>query len=148
MLQRPGDMAARGRMLLGASLAGSAIENSMLGAVHAAANPLTAKFNIVHGQAVGMLLPAVVRLNAADPAVAVLYQDLARGAGLSTVDDLVVFLRQTLKQAGIPESLTGSGVQEADVQGLAEDANRQWTARFNPVPVDVATFSDLYRSIL
>ena len=43
------DPEARGNMLLGAHLAGAAIENSMLGAAHATANPLSAHFNMVHG---------------------------------------------------------------------------------------------------
>jgi alcohol dehydrogenase len=51
-----GDLEARGRMLLGAAFAGWP-ENSMLGATHAAANPLTAHFDVVHGMAVGMMLP-------------------------------------------------------------------------------------------
>src|SRR5205809_2548601 len=59
----PQDLEARGRMQLGAAFAGLAIENSMLGAAHSAANPLTAHFGIVHGQAVGMMLPHVVRVN-------------------------------------------------------------------------------------
>ena len=54
---------ARSGMQLGASFAGLAIENSMLGAAHALANPLTAKFSIAHGQAVGMMLPHVIRFN-------------------------------------------------------------------------------------
>ena len=37
---------------MGAALAGAAIENSMLGAAHAASNPLTARYNITHGVAV------------------------------------------------------------------------------------------------
>ena len=57
-------------MLLGAALAGMAIENSMLGAAHAAANPLTAHFSMVHGQAVGLMLPHVLRFNGRDPAAA------------------------------------------------------------------------------
>ena len=40
-----------------------AIETSMLGAAHATANPLTARYHITHGQAVGLMLPAVIRLN-------------------------------------------------------------------------------------
>src|SRR3989449_89214 len=40
ILTEPNNLVARGRMLLGAALAGLAIENSMLGAAHAAANPL------------------------------------------------------------------------------------------------------------
>src|SRR5438094_83673 len=64
VVTHPKDLEARGQMLLGAALAGMAIENSMLGAAHAAANPLTAHFGIVHGQAVGLMLPHVIRFNA------------------------------------------------------------------------------------
>jgi len=54
---------ARAKMLLGAHLAGCAIENSMLGAAHATANPLTSEFNLTHGLAVGLMLPHVIRFN-------------------------------------------------------------------------------------
>ena len=64
-LRDPGDSKAREQMLLGAHLAGAAIENSMLGAAHALANGLTAVCGTVHGVAVGMMLPHVVRFNAA-----------------------------------------------------------------------------------
>ena len=59
----PDDLEARGQMQLGACLAGSAIENSMLGAAHALANPLTATYGIAHGEAVALMLPHVVRFN-------------------------------------------------------------------------------------
>ena len=78
----PRTFRARGDVLLGAALAGLAIENSMLGAAHAAANPLTARFGVIHGQAVGLMLPAVVRFNAQDPEVREIYQQLALQAGL------------------------------------------------------------------
>ena len=60
------DAPAREKMLLGAHVAGAAIENSMLGAAHALANPLTALAGVVHGPAVGMMLPHVVRFNSSD----------------------------------------------------------------------------------
>ena len=78
VLQDPANIDARGRMLLGASMAGLAIENSMLGAAHAAANPLTATHGLVHGLAVGMMLPAVVRFNAVDESSSATYSDLAK----------------------------------------------------------------------
>src|SRR5262249_24363197 len=53
VLARPGDVEARGAMQVGAFLAGTAIENSMLGATHACANPLTAHYGITHGVAIG-----------------------------------------------------------------------------------------------
>src|SRR5438067_3402887 len=63
VLSDPQNLSARGRMLLGAAFAGMAIETSMLGAAHAAANPLTAHCGLVHGKAVGLMLPAVIRFN-------------------------------------------------------------------------------------
>src|SRR5207302_8749078 len=77
VLRSPSGLEARGRMLLGAALSGLAIENSMLGAAHAAANPLTAHYGIVHGQAVGMMLPWVVRFNDNEAAAKRTYGELA-----------------------------------------------------------------------
>ncbi len=54
VLEDPTDLEARGDMQLGACFAGLAIENSMLGAAHGLANPLTTHYGIVHGQAVGL----------------------------------------------------------------------------------------------
>src|SRR5690606_727045 len=42
VLDEPDNLAARAEMQLGAHFAGMAIENSMLGACHSCANPLTA----------------------------------------------------------------------------------------------------------
>src|SRR5688500_8767491 len=58
VLNQPDNLEARGAMQLGAYYAGVAIENSMLGATHACANPLTARFGTAHGAAIAMLLPA------------------------------------------------------------------------------------------
>src|SRR6185369_10149156 len=63
VLAQPDDLAARGAMQLGAFYAGVAIENSMLGATHACANPLTARYGTAHGEAIAMLLQSVVRWN-------------------------------------------------------------------------------------
>src|SRR5581483_3516526 len=80
VLRQPADLEARGAMQVGAHFAGVAIENSMLGACHALANPLTAHYGLTHGVAIGVLLPHVIRFNAA--AVGALYADLAHEVGL------------------------------------------------------------------
>src|SRR5262245_7288009 len=84
VLRHPSDLAARGSMQLGANLAGLAIENAMLGAAHALANPLTAHYGLTHGIAVGILLPHIIRFNAT--AVGALYGDLAHDVGLMNGD--------------------------------------------------------------
>ena len=64
VLLHPADIEARSAMQLGAHFAGMAIEQSMLGAAHACANPLTARYNLTHGLTLAILLPHVVRWNA------------------------------------------------------------------------------------
>ena len=148
VMKVPSDVEARSGMQLGAAFAGMAIENSMLGAAHAAANPLTAHFNIVHGQAVGMMLPSVVALNAKDKNARKIYTDLALLAGIGDdVDSLITALRKHLQLAGFPKSLSACAVKATKIPALAEEASRQWTAGFNPVPVTQADFVKLYESV-
>jgi alcohol dehydrogenase len=154
VIESPLDLEARGRMLLGAALAGTAIENSMLGAAHSAANPLTAHFGIAHGQAVGMMLPHVVRLNAEDPSARRAYAELASAPEIACVSDgeaeattaLVRRLEELLNLAGMPSSLAECGVKREAVPTLAEEAARQWTAVFNPRKVGVEDFVRLYHA--
>jgi alcohol dehydrogenase len=142
VLADPGDIEARGRMLLGAAIAGSAIEQSMLGAAHACANPLTAQFDIVHGQAVGMMLPHVVRYNGENPAVAELYQPLGG------VDGLIDRLNSLLTLAALPRTLGELNIPADAIAALAADAATQWTGTFNPRPVGEPDFIHLYESAL
>ena len=154
VMQAPGDLNARAQMQLGAACAGAAIEHSMLGAAHAAANPLTAHFGIVHGRAVGMLLPAVVKFNAEDAATREIYAQLAVVAGIAegsesptiAVAALVARLKELADFAMPPGELSKCGVTQDALPRLAEDAARQWTAAFNPRRVTAADFLRLYET--
>ena len=140
---RNGDeLESRAGMLLGAALAGLAVENSMLGAAHAAANPLTAHFRIVHGQAVGIMLPWVVRFNAENSETARLYEAL-HGGGTGRLFSRLDWL---LNLAGMPRSLGECPVNPAAIPGLAAEAAKQWTAAFNPRPLAEADFARLYQA--
>ncbi len=142
VLKRPEDVDARAGMLLGAALAGLAIENSMLGAAHAAANPLSAHFKLVHGQAIGLMLPHVLRFNGRNPAAARLYASLDS----SNADQLAGQLESWLDLAGLPRSLSQCGVTQSSIPVLAREAARQWTASFNPRPVAAADFARLFEA--
>lgn len=156
VLTVPEDLEARAQMLLASSLAGLAIENSMLGAAHACANPLTARFDVVHGEAVGVMLPHVVRFNAADPVARRAYAELASAPEIACVSDglepaveaLVAEIERLLNQAGIARSLEELGVTAQVIPELAAAAARQWTARFNPRPLSEADFAALYAAAL
>jgi alcohol dehydrogenase len=150
VLGSPGDLGARGRMLLGASLAGAAIEGSMLGATHSAANPLTARHGIVHGHAIGILLPHVVRFNAALAGGD--YAELLRLAGRRPEPEpgeaLAGLLDEVLAASGLPRRLSECGVEETGLEALATEAAAQWTAQFNPRPVTGDDFLEIYRCAL
>lgn len=147
--QQPENLEARSAMQLGAYWAGSAIENSMLGATHSLANPLTARFNVTHGVAIGVMLPHVIRFNAVD--VGSLYGELASAVELCAADDpgaaerLATHVRGLTEQAGLPMSLSECDVDDGLVSTMAEEAAQQWTAQFNPRDVDVDSLEQLYR---
>jgi alcohol dehydrogenase len=156
VLTAPDNLDARGRMLLGAAYAGTAIENSMLGAAHSTANPLSAHFGVIHGHAVAMMLPHVVRFNAEQPAARQSYAELAVYAGIArpdapeedALDALISRLEEILFIAGLPSSLHDCGVTEEIVPQLAAEAATQWTAQFNPRDVSQFDFETLYRAAL
>jgi len=146
VLSNPTDVEARGSMQLGAYYAGMAIENSMLGATHACANPLTAHFDTTHGVAIALLLPSVVRWNAtvAGP----LYAELLKTSGISYDGDAGEALSRRLERlaaaGGLAGSLSEAGVGRNNLQMLAEEAASQWTGRFNPRPFDAAGALEVY----
>jgi alcohol dehydrogenase len=154
VLENPGDLDARGRMLLGAALAGTAIENSMLGAAHSAANPLTAHFDIMHGQAVGVMLPHVIRYNAENEMARRAYAELASAPELACVSDgldeaveaLIREMESLLELAKMPTSLGDCGVQRKHLPMLGAEAAKQWTAHFNPRPITEKDFVALYEA--
>jgi alcohol dehydrogenase len=135
------DADARQRMLLGAHLAGAAIENSMLGAAHALANPLTAHHGVVHGLAVGMMLPHVIRFNceAGDRP----YGDLS-----DDFNALAHRVEAMLAAARLPRTLADVNVAETDLPPLVKMAATQWTATFNPRKVGEAELMAIYRMAL
>ncbi len=138
VLADPRDLEARARMQLGAAFAGTAIENSMLGIAHSCANPLTAHYGTVHGQAVGTMLPHAIACNRADAAAAAIYGSLGGGV------DLVARVREHLRACEMDLSLRELGVEKSMIPQLAEEAAAQWTARFNPVAVDAALLERVY----
>jgi len=150
VLRQPGDLEARGDMQLGACLAGLAIENSMLGATHALANPLTAEYGIAHGQAIGLMLPHVLRFNGhvMGDQYAQLLEAVVGIPGLpppsSGVAGLADFVGGLVNAANLPIRLRDCHVAQERLPKLAEFAAKQWTGTFNPRPVGPIELLALY----
>ncbi len=150
VLKDSGDGEARAAMQLGAHFAGVAIENSMLGAAHACANPLTAHYGLTHGIAVGVMLPHVIRFNRG--VAGLLYADLAHDVGLINGDPsaaaevLASRLLAFMERAKLPKTLSACGVSREILPLLAEEAAEQWTGKFNPRPVGEKELLALFES--
>lgn len=147
VLVEPDNIEARGAMQLGAYYAGVAIENSMLGATHACANPLTAHYDTTHGVAIALLLPVVVRWN--DEIVGDRYDELLQFSHQhsrthATASSLARRLEQLAQAGEFPTKLSAVGVLKSDFEMLAEEAATQWTGRFNPRAFDRAGALEVY----
>ena len=142
----PDDRAARAAMTLGAHFAGMAIEQSMLGAAHACANPLTARFDVPHGLALAMLLPHVVRWNA--PSARERYAELLcqRRRGATPCRNAGGRLEELTSAGGLRSTLTDAGVTADSIPELAALAAQQWTGTFNPRPFDASGAEAIYRA--
>ena len=145
VIESPDNLGSRADMLWGAHFAGAAIENSMLGAAHACANPLTIKFGITHGIAVSLMLPHVIRFNG--DKVENLYSELLEAAGLpheTPAEQLGGRVTYLINNAKLPTLLRECQVEKASLPGLAHLATQQWTGKFNPRSLSEADFLSLY----
>jgi alcohol dehydrogenase len=136
VLRAPRDLDARGAMLVGSHLAGAAIEQSMLGATHACANPLTARYGTTHGVGIALLLRHVVRWNSTSE------ETRARYAALAA--DLPARLERLAHIGQFPAGLAAAGVSEDDLDMLSREAAAQWTGTFNPRPFDEQGAREIY----
>ena len=150
VLDNPADLDARSGMQLGSCFAGLAIENSMLGAAHALANPLTAAYGIVHGQAVGMMLPHVIRFNGAkfpdwyDELLEGDIADESDGSASESVERLADFVASLVAKSKLSMRLEDCGVEKQRLPELAAAASQQWTGNFNPRDVGQTELLALY----
>lgn len=149
VLTHPQDLEARGAMQLGAFYAGVAIENSMLGATHACANPLTAHYGTAHGAAIAMLLPSVVRWN--EPVAGPRYESFLKVAhsgdnrhGVGAAEVLARRLEELAAAGGLGNKLRATGISKDDLSMLAAEAADQWTGTFNPRPFDRSGAMEVY----
>ena len=171
VLEAPQDLNARSGMSLGACFAGLAIENSMLGATHALANPLTATYGIAHGQAIGLMLPHVIRFNgevadawyrellelapaslrsasfkSANLTSASLRADIGTKGAPRASDGLAEVVAELAARAELPARLSECGVERERLPELAKAAASQWTGGFNPRKVGESELLALYQA--
>lgn len=122
---------ARQAMLLGACMAGQAFANSPVAAVHALAYPLGGHYHIPHGLSNSLVLPYVMRFNAAEAKT--LYAELApvimgkhvEGDAATVTEALIAYIEALIVDLGLPNRLSAMDIPETDLPMLASDAMKQ-----------------------
>lgn len=154
-LAAPGDLAARGALLAAAHLAGRALVTARVGVAHALGHPLTARHGVPHGLVNGILLPHVVRWNAAAPGARARYAALAAALGWAPAGAdadaasraLADRLAALHAAAGLPSTLAACGVPAAAAEACAPVALADVVMRYNPRrPTGPGELADLYRA--
>jgi alcohol dehydrogenase class IV len=140
------DKEARQQVALGSLMAGIALNNARVGAVHALAHPVGMRYHLAHGLVCAVLLPQIMEFNLT--AVAEKYARVAKelhlankdASSLDAAERLVHFVRMLQKRLQIPAKLGDVGLQEEDIPGLAESALPSGSLAANP---RTAVYSDL-----
>jgi len=124
----------------------------MLGATHACANPLTARYGTAHGAAIAMLLPPVVRWNERfafnDYSWLLSWSSVAgQSNGVTATEALARRLEELAKIGGLNSSLRAAGINQSELPELASEAAEQWTGTFNPRPFDQQGAIEIYQCV-
>lgn len=111
-----GDDKARRDMHIGQNLAGMAFSNAILGIVHSMAHKTGKIFNVPHGLANAIYLPAAIQFNAKTAGTA--YADMAKRLGLAgnteaeLVESLVNLVKEFRVKMNMETSLKEFGISE------------------------------------
>jgi lactaldehyde reductase len=144
----------REEMALGQYVAGMGFSNVGLGLVHSMAHPLSAFYDTPHGVACSILLPTVMRYNAAFTGEK--YREIARAMGVKDVDKMsqdeyrkaACDAVQNLSIAvGIPANLKGI-VKEKDLSFLADSALADACCPGNPRKPTKKEVIAIYKSLM
>jgi alcohol dehydrogenase class IV len=128
---RGNDAEARADMMLGAMLAGQAFANSPVAAVHALAYPIGGRFHVPHGLSNALVLPHVLRFNAAVAGstyaeiAALPFPELAAVPETERAMAFADSLAELCRRCGVPARLRDVGIPREALPAMAADAMRQ-----------------------
>jgi maleylacetate reductase len=136
VVDEPGDLTARTRMLEGAVLGGRCLQNASMGVHHGLAQLVGGRTGIPHGLANAVLLAHAMRFNqsAIGPAA------YRIGLALGDPDDPAGAIDRLRERIGLPATLSECGVTDDDIDAVARlsQANRNVEANARPVSEDDA----------
>jgi len=150
-VNNPENKKSRESMLLGSMLAGMAFANAPCAAVHALAYPIGAKFHVPHGLSNSLVLPEVLKFNSKK--VSNLYCEIASDClpnlegKKNDIDNFIAGIEQLIIDLKIPRKLKDVGINQKDIQMLADNALKQQRLLINnPREVNLEDVISIYEA--
>lgn len=150
-----GEDQARKDMHIAQNLAGMAFSNAILGIVHSMAHKTGKIFDIPHGLANAIYLPAAIQFNSKTAKAA--YADIAKRLGLAgntedeLVNSLVNVVKQFRKDMGMANSLKEFGLSEEvfnkNLQSISETTLADPCTGTNPRQISVEEMKELFKAV-
>ena len=142
-VEAPGDLAARGDMMM-ASMMGAIAFQKGLGLVHSCAHALSTVADLHHGLANGVMIDRALRFNLESSAWK--FERMAQAVGLedATGEGFLGWLRELKARIGIPANLQAAGVDRAELDRLSLLAFQDTCHLNNPRPVRQDDFKRIY----
>lgn len=150
----PTNLIAREKMATASLMGGLAFGNAGVGAVHALAYPLGAKYKLPHGVSNALMLPHVLKWNVLGCAerLSHIAQLLKLGTSQNhqeNAESLVEFLHKFSGQLNIPLGLRHVGITENDIPDLAAEAIKvERLLKNNPRKLSLMDIEAIYREAL
>jgi alcohol dehydrogenase class IV len=134
-------------------MVGLSFGNAGVGAVHALAYPLGAKFHIPHGVSNALLLPFVIKWNTLSCLDQFVEMSTALSTPVSQDDDAEAIADKVIEQlhnlcttVGIPKGLHSVGIKKQDIAELATEAIKvERLLRNNPRRLSVSDIEQIYQ---
>ncbi|MFQ5948147.1 MAG: iron-containing alcohol dehydrogenase family protein [Acidimicrobiia bacterium] len=140
------DLQARRATLYGAHIAGRALSaGSVLG--HSIAYTIANRAHLAHGVTCAMALPFCLAYGLSDGEVARRLDSLAGEVEEKAVRsgvDLLRWLEQLNRELEVPESLKAVGIEEGEVEPMAQECLTLYPRPNNPVPLESNSLTEMY----
>lgn len=138
-----GDLGARARMHLAATMAGIAINNSQLGAIHALAHAFGTVFELDHSMSIAIFLPKVLKAYIPEQRL----EELAKKLEFPSSMDFVKRIEELIEDLSLP-SKASELIKDpsAKLDSLVDSAMKDLSFRFAPKVLSKEEVFDIFRS--
>ncbi|MFP4482107.1 MAG: iron-containing alcohol dehydrogenase [Thermovirgaceae bacterium] len=150
-VQDGSDETARSGMLVGSLLAGIAFSHSDVASVHCIAEALGGMYDAPHGACNAIVLPAVMEYNLEWCTQG--YAQIAKAMGIAFDENeegakaAVDEVKRMARDVGLPD-FRSLGVQEKDLQEIAEKSVRNGSNSSNPRPMEITDYLNVLEVLM